>query len=443
MNIDKEIKEDAEYLAQKYMRLLFEPKPFVAGETYIPVAKAIFDEDELAGLLEASIRFRMVDGEVTDKFEREMARFVGVRSATFVNSGSSANLLAIMALTSPLLGSKALNPGDEIITNAVGFPTTVAPILQAGCVPVFVDCNFGSYNPMAYTIEDAITEKTKAIFLAHTLGIPFDLEKIKSICEQNNLWLIEDCADALGTKWNDKHVGTYGSISTTSFYPAHMMTTGEGGMVFTDTPLLASIVRSFRDWGRACWCPPNRDNTCGKRFGHTNLGELPDFYDHKYVYSHLGYNLKSTDLQASIGLEQIKKLPEFIEKRKVNWRYLHGAFEVMGLDRYFILPSFDFRSDPSFFGFALTIKDGMFDRNTLVRYLEENKIGTRPLFAGNITRHPAFVGKGRIHEENLPKADLIMKNSFWIGCHPGMTIEMMDYVVSIFKRFVESDHNEN
>lgn len=440
MNIDREIKEDAEYLAQKYKRLLFEPKPFVPGETYISVARAMFDEDELAGLLEASIRFKMVDGEITDKFEREMARFLGVRSATFVNSGSSANLLAIMALTSPLLGSKALQSGDEIITNAVGFPTTVAPILQAGCIPVFVDCNLGSYNPMAYTIEDAITEKTRAIFLAHTLGNPFDLEKIKLICEQNGLWLIEDCADALGSKWDNKKVGTFGTISTTSFYPAHMMTTGEGGMVFTDTPLLSAIIRSFRDWGRACWCPPNKDNTCGKRFGHTNLGELPDYYDHKYVYSHLGYNLKSTDLQAAIGLEQLKKLPELMEKRKNNFNYLLQEFVRHELDRYFILPFHDILADVVPFGFPLTIKEGKLDRNNLVQYLEKNKIGTRPLFGGNLTRHPAFVNKGRIHEQSLPKADLITSNSFWIGCHPGMTDEMVDYVVRVFNEFVRSQN---
>lgn len=443
MNIQQEIKEDAEYLAQKYMRLLFQPASFVAGETYIPVAKAVFDEDELAGLIEASIRFKMVDGDITDKFEREMQHFLGIRSATLVNSGSSANLLAIMALTSPLLGERSLKPGDEIITNAVGFPTTVAPILQAGCIPVFVDCNIGSYNPMSYTIEDAITEKTKAIFLAHTLGNPFDLDQVKSICEQNELWLIEDCADALGTKWGGKYVGTFGAIATTSFYPAHMMTTGEGGMVFTDYPLLSSIVRSFRDWGRACWCPPNRDNTCGKRFGHKNLGELPDYYDHKYVYSHLGYNLKSTDLQASIGLEQLKKLPEFIEKRKYNFRYLLQEFIKYELDKYFVLPFHNILADVVPFGFPLTIKEGKLDRNKLVQYLEENKIGTRPLFGGNLTRHLAFVGKGRIHEDNLPKADIITTNSFWIGCHPGMDSEMIDYVVSIFRNFVEKTTNED
>jgi len=432
MQIDENVRE----LVRNYLK----PKTkFIPGESYIPVAFAVYDEKELEALVQAALGFKFVDGELSHQFELEMARFLGTRYATFCNSGSSANLLAFMSLTSSKLGSRALQPGDEVITCAVGFPTTVAPILQAGCIPVFVDVSLGTYNPTPFMVAGAITEKTKAIFLAHTLGNPYDVDAIKDIADQNELWLIEDCADAIGSRYSGKSVGTIGNISTTSFYPAHMMTTGEGGMVFTDNAMLNQIVRSLRDWGRECWCLPNRDNTCGKRFSHKNQGELPDCYDHKYVYSHIGYNLKSTDLQASIGLEQIRKLPEFIKLRKRNWSLLHSGFVESSLDNYFLLPTYHEKSEPFPFGFVLTIKDtAKFTRTKLVKYLEEHKIGTRNLFGGNITRQPAFVGKGRV-ADSLPKSDVVMNNSFWIGCHPAITEEMAEYIVKTFKEFIDEN----
>ena len=309
---------------------------FIPGETYIPVAFATYDHKELESLVQAALEFRYVDGELSGQFERDMSKFLGMRHAIFCNSGSSANLLAISCLTSSKLGRRTIYPGDEIITSAVGFPTTVNPILQIGAVPVFVDVSLSSYNPTPEMISEAITKKTKAIFLAHTLGNPFDVAAIRQIADQNNLWLIEDCCDAIGGKFLDQKVGTFGDLSTTSFYPAHIMTTGEGGMVFTNSPMLNSLVRSFRDWGRECWCAPGKDNTCGKRFGHKNKGTLPSGFDHKYVYSHIGYNLKSTDLQAAIGIEQVKKLPYFVSRRRENWNFLFDKFKTRKLDNYFI-----------------------------------------------------------------------------------------------------------
>ena len=410
---------------------------FVAGETYIPVARAIYDDKEVEALVQAALDFRIVDGELSHEFEREMARFMQIRHATFCNSGSSANLLAFNAIMSPKLGSKALKPGDEVITCAVGFPTTVAPIIQAGCIPVYVDATIGNYNPTPYMVEDAITDKTRAIFLAHTLGNPFDVKAIKDIADRNELWLIEDCADAIGGEFDGQKLGTFGNLSTTSFYPAHMMTTGEGGMVFTDSPMLNQIVRSLRDWGRDCWCAPAKDNTCGKRFCQSRkvLGDLPAGYDHKYVYSHVGFNLKATDLQAAIGLEQLKKLPQFIEKRRANWEMLMSKFMDAELDKYFILPHHYSQANPVPFGFLLTVNSSKFFRTELTQYLEEHKIGTRNLFAGNLTRHPGFLGKGRV-ADTIPKADIIMENSFWLGCHPGITIDMIEYIVDTFEDFI-------
>lgn len=424
---------------RKLVKATKRPKEkFVPGKSFIPVAKAVYDDEEVTSLVQAALDFRMVDGEVSHLFEREMAKYLGVRLATFCNSGSSANLLAFMALTSPLLGSRSLKAGDEVITSAVGFPTTVAPILQAGCIPVYVDVSLGSYNPTSYQIADAVTEKTKAIFLAHTLGNPFDVEKIRDIAEANGLWLIEDCADALGGEFNGKKLGTFGSLSTTSFYPAHMITTGEGGMVFTDNPMLNQIVRSMRDWGRSCWCLPNKDNTCGKRFTQKNQGDLPDGYDHKYTYSHLGYNLKSTDLQASIGIEQLKKLPDFVARRRQNWNYLGIKFVKYGLEKFFILPTHYSNAQPAFFGFPLTVRASSgFTRSDIVQYLESRMIGTRNLFGGNITKQPAFKGKGRI-SDMLPKADIVMESTFWIGVHPGMDEHQCNYIVDTFLEFVDS-----
>lgn len=435
------INKDVKALVKKYKKS--RPK-FVAGETPISIAPVheYMGTEEIEALVQSALELRITDGELSHKFELEMSRFLGTRYATFCNSGSSANLLAFMSLTSPKLGSRAIQVGDEVITCAVGFPTTVAPIIQAGAIPVFTDVSLSTYNPTPHMISDAITEKTKAIFIAHTLGNPFDVETISELAKQNNIWLIEDCADALSATFNNKKVGTFGNISTTSFYPAHHMTTGEGGMVFTDDSMLNQIIRSMRDWGRECYCRPGKDNTCGKRFLWTDKGELPDFYDHKYIYSHIGYNLKATDLQASIGLEQLKKLPLFIEKRRYNWKRLHARFVESGLDKYFILPSHYEKSNPAPFGFILTIREGMnFTRTELVQFLNERKIATRNLFGGNLTRQPGFVGKGRIADSvssSLPKSDIVMTNTFWIGCHPEITNEMIEYIVGTFVEFVNN-----
>jgi CDP-6-deoxy-D-xylo-4-hexulose-3-dehydrase len=440
MKIKDELGEDVRKLVHKHYKELHNVKKFRVGETYIPVAKAVFDELEVEALVNSSLRMKFVDGEISNTFEKELARFLGVKYATFCNSGSSANLLAFSALTSPLLGSRAIQAGDEVITCAVGFPTTVAPILQHGCIPVWVDVSIGTYNPSPHMIEDAITEKTKAIFIAHTLGNPFDAEAIKEIADRNNLWLIEDVCDGIGAEYDRQKIGTFGHISTTSFYPAHLMTTGEGGMVFTDNPMLNLIIRSFRDWGRSCFCPPGKDNTCGHRFSQNEKarGELPEGFDHKYIYSHVGYNLKSTDLQASIGLEQLKKLPEFIRLRRENWLELKLKLFNEGLHKYFILPEVYNKSRPAPFGLIITLKEDVkFTRKELVEYLEEHKIGTRHLFGGNLSKQPAFVGKGIIPElGGLPKADIVMKNSFWIGVHPAITSEMIDYIVSTFVEFM-------
>lgn len=681
---------------------------FDAGKTYLPAAKAYYDSDEVVALVSAALDMKWVDGDIVKQFEREMARFMGVRFAIMTNSGSSANLLAISALTSHLFQSKRLQPGDEVITVAAGFPTTVNPIIQNGLVPVFVDINVGTYNTSPHLVDQAITEKTKAIFIAHTLGNPYDIDEIKEIAKLHNLWVIEDCCfvagtriltskgevpieqikvgdlvmtrsgykevlasgmtgkkkvitklgltgtpnhpvfttsgikrldalsasdiiyvwkkntstiteqsiqdtqnqvndtcrstfgqvvekienlfihkfgetplgrflrdmksiiematpsitklvtwnfypnqhtpaytgkkmteeekhqflgtwkslenkqgygirvmtqknsivelpnslgkisqliqqfvkfvgknikhffqagqkiapanaktevevynltvdgchefiangilvhncDALGAELDGRKIGSFGNVSTTSFYPAHLMAVGEGGMVFTDSPMIAKAVRSFRDWGRDCWCLPGKDNTCGKRFCQTNLGELPDGFDHKYVYSHVGYNLKSTDLQAAIGLEQLKKLPDFIEDRKYNWEYLREEFKKHGLDKYFILPTQLQKSSPAWFGFILTIKGNCkFTRTELVEFLEEHKIGSRNLFAGNITKQPAYIGKNwRISDtvSGLPHTDIVMNRTFWIGCHPSMTKKMLDYIVETILEFVKN-----
>ncbi len=434
--MNDEIKKDIKKLVSTYYKGIHKKK-FVLGESYIPVASAKFDEAELSALIEASLYMKFVEGAKVKELEKELARFVGTRCAVMCNSGSSANLLAVMALTSPLLGSRALQPGDEIITTAVGFPTTVNPTLQAGCVPVFVDINIPSYNTTPFLVSEAITEKTKAIFLAHTLGNPFDAEAIREIADKNNLWLIEDGCDAIGGVIGEKNVGTYGDISTLSMYPAHHIAVGEGGMVFTNTPLLEKIVRSFRDWGRDCWCSPNKDNTCGKRFLQKDQGSLPDGFDHKYTYSHIGYNLKSTDLQASIGLEQLKKLPEFIADRRANWEYLSS--ELSDLGKWFYLPNHIENSDPSWFGFVLTVRqDCGFTRNEITAYLESKKIGTRNIFGGNLTKQLAYQGKNwRIADTlgNLANSDRVMNNSFWIGVHPNLTKRMLDYMIMNIREF--------
>jgi len=416
---------------------------FKAGETYLPAAKAYYDAKEVNALVSASLDMKWVDGEITRQFEKEMAKYLGVRFAIMTNSGSSANLLAISALTSALFQSNRLQPGDEVITVAAGFPTTVNPIIQIGLVPVFVDVNVGTYNTTPYMVDQAITEKTRAIFIAHTLGNPYDIDEIKEIAKLHNLWVIEDICDALGAEFDGRKVGTFGNVSTTSFYPAHLMAVGEGGMVFTDSPMIAKAVRSFRDWGRSCWCLPGKDNTCGKRFDQVCQGDLPDGFDHKYIYSHIGYNLKSTDLQAAIGLEQLKKLPDFIEDRQYNWEYLRDQFKAKKLDKFFVLPTQLQKSKPAWFGYVLTIRDSCkFTRNELVKYLEEKKIGSRNLFGGNLTKQPAYNGLNwRISDtvSGLPHTDIIMGRTFWIGCHPSMTKRMLDYMVDMIVEFTDAN----
>lgn len=441
-----EYKEVVQQLLQLY-RERNPSKPFVAGETYIPVTTKFFNHKEFLAIIDACMDLpnTITEGKLVRQFERDMAKYMGVRFAIMTNSGSSANLLAMSALMSPLLQSRQLQPGDEVITVACGFPTTVNPIIQNGLVPVFVDINIGNYNATPFLVENAITEKTRAIFIAHTLGNPYDIDAIKELAKIYNLWVIEDSADALGAEYEGKKVGTFGNLGTTSFYPAHLISTGEGGMVFTDSPLLAKIIRSFRDWGRDCWCLPGKDNTCGVRFCQRKdvLQDLPDGYDHKYIYSHIGYNLKSTDLQASIGIEQLRKLPEFLEDRRENWEYLRHQFQEKELDKYFILPTQLARSKPAWFGFLLTLKsDVKFTRTDLLQFLEDNKIGSRLLFGGNLTKQPAYIGKNwRIADEEagLPHSDVVMQRTFWIGVHPSLTKQMLDYVVSKFVEFVNKD----
>jgi CDP-6-deoxy-D-xylo-4-hexulose-3-dehydrase len=430
--IDKK-KKILDLVASSYDELHPE-KEFEYGKTFIPSSGKVHDMHEMLALIGNSLDYNITnEGGVVQTFEREIARYMGVRHASMVNSGSSANLLAIMALTSPLLGERALKAGDEIITTAVGFPTTLNPIIQAGCIPVFVDISLPFMNTTPIDIMSAISEKTKAIFLAHTLGNPYQVEEIRDIALANNLWLIEDCCDALGAIYNGKKVGTFGSISTLSMYPAHQISVGEGGMVFTDNPLLNKIIRSFRDWGRDCWCAPGKDNTCGKRFDW-KLGELPEGFDHKYIYSHIGYNLKSTDLQASIGLEQLKKIDIFVDIRKRNWEYLRKGLDHF--EKFFIFPEYHTGAEPSWFGFFITLKDTCpFSKKEIVSYLEEHKVGTRNIFGGNLTKQPAYKNTKYRKSGELTKSDIVMNNSFWIGVWPGLTLEMLDYVITQFDNF--------
>ncbi len=408
------------------------------GASPIRYGGRVFDEEELVSLVDASLEFWLTHGRYADCFEKGLAEFLGVRRVLSVNSGSSANLLAFMALTSPVLGKKRINRGDEVITTAACFPTTVSPIVQYGAVPVFVDVTVGSYNIDIRALDDALTSKTKAVFLAHTMGNPFDVEKVKAFCERNDLWLIEDNCDALGALYSGKPTGTWGDFSTCSFYPAHHMTTGEGGAVFTDNERLHRILLSLRDWGRDCWCQSGRDNSCGNRFSG-KFGSLPYGYDHKYVYSHLGYNLKITEMQAAIGCAQLKKLPGFIEKRKKNFHFLYKGLKP--LSPWFYLPKIEKNSEPSWFGFPLTVRPGVsFSRNELVQYLEGRNIQTRNLFSGNILRHPCFSGLecGVDYRVvgGLEVSDMIMHNTFWIGLYPGMTDLQLEYMVECIEAFI-------
>lgn len=423
----------AEY-AKKYHN---QKKEFHEGDR-IPYASRVYDEAEMVNLVDSALEFWLTSGRYTEEFERKLAKYLNVRYCSLVNSGSSANLIAFMALTSPLLGERRIRRGDEVITVAAGFPTTVTPAIQFGAVPVFVDVTIPQYNIDVTKLEAARSEKTKAVMLAHTLGNPFDLQAVKEFCDQYGLWLVEDNCDALGTRYTingeEKFTGTIGDIGTSSFYPPHHMTMGEGGAVYTDDPLLNKIIRSFRDWGRDCSCPSGRDNLCGHRFDR-QYGELPLGYDHKYVYSHFGYNLKATDLQAAIGCAQLDKFPSFVERRRHNFDRLRTA--LSGVEDQLILPEAAGNSRPSWFGFLLTCKEGV-DRSRLVRYIEDHGVQTRMLFAGNLTKHPCFdelraTGEGYRISGTLQNTDRIMADTFWVGVYPGMTDEKIDYMAKVIK----------
>ena len=407
-------------------------KAFQTGDR-IPYASRVYDHEEMVNLVDSALEFWLTSGRYTDEFEKKLAQYLGVRFCSLVNSGSSANLNAFMALTSPLLGERAIKRGDEVITVAAGFPTTVAPIIQYGAVPVFIDVTIPQYNMDVTMLEEALSDKTKAVMAAHTLGNPFDLKAVKAFCEKHNLWLIEDNCDALGTTYElngeVRFSGTIGDIGTSSFYPPHHMTMGEGGAVYTNNPLLHKCIRSFRDWGRDCICPSGKDNMCGHRFDK-QYGELPLGYDHKYVYSHFGYNLKATDMQAAIGCAQLDKFPSFVEKRRHNFDRLKDKLQAVS--GKLILPEPCKNANPSWFGFLITCKAGV-DRNELVKYLESKGVQTRMLFAGNLIKHPCFdemrkSGQGYRVVGNLDNTNRIMRDTFWIGVYPGMTDEMIDYM---------------
>ena len=418
-------------------------KPFTPGDR-IPYASRVYDSEEMVNLVDSALEFWLTSGRYTDQFEKDLSAYLGVRFCSLVNSGSSANLLAFATLTSPLLGDRAIRRGDEVITVAAGFPTTVTPAIQFGAVPVFVDLTIPQYNIDVSRLEAARSEKTKAVMLAHTLGNPFDLRAVKEFCDKYGLWLVEDNCDALGSTYTidgkTRFTGTIGDIGTSSFYPPHHMTMGEGGAVYTDDPLLAKISRSIRDWGRDCVCPSGCDNVCGHRFDR-QYGELPLGYDHKYVYSHFGYNLKATDMQAAVGCAQLKKFPSFVERRKANFKRLKDG--LSDLSDKLILPEAAKDSDPSWFGFLITCKEGI-SRNKLVQYIESKGVQTRMLFAGNLTRHPCFdemrkSGEGYRVIGDLSVTDRIMSDTFWIGVYPGMTDEMLDYMIEVIKEGVKQE----
>lgn len=429
-------REDVLSAAARYAETALAPKPFVAGVTPVPVSGRVVGSAEVRALVDASLDCWLTTGRFNETFEAGLAKATGARRALTVNSGSSANLLAVAALTSPRLGERALKPGDEVLGVAACFPTTVNPQLLYGLVPVFVDVTLPTYNADPAQLEAAVGPRTKAIMLAHTLGNPFDLGRIKALCEKKGLWLIEDCCDALGSTFDGRPVGSFGDLSTLSFYPAHHITTGEGGAVMASTAGLAKLAESFRDWGRDCWCAPGADNTCGKRFDW-QLGELPKGYDHKYVYSHLGYNLKMTDLQAAIGAAQLERLPAFIAARKANFHRLKTLLEP--LSEHLLLPEATPGSDPSWFGFPITVKEGApFARTELLRALDAAKIGTRLLFAGDVTRQPYFAGRAHRVAAPLTNTKTVLERTFWLGVYPGLTEPMLAYTSEILSAFVRS-----
>jgi CDP-4-dehydro-6-deoxyglucose reductase, E1 len=421
-------------LAAQYWSETSPPGDFIPGVSPVPVSGKVIDGSDVSAVVDSALDGWFTTGRFADTFERNLARFVGVRSASLVNSGSSANLVALSALTSAKLGDRRLAPGDEVITVAAGFPTTVNPIFQNRLVPVFVDVTVPGYEIDVRQLETARSDRTRAVFVAHTLGNVFDLDAVCAFTRKHHLWLIEDCCDALGSTYQGRKVGTFGDIATLSFYPAHHITTGEGGVVLTDTPALQVLIESFRDWGRDCWCDPGKDNTCGKRFDW-QLGSLPCGYDHKYIYSHIGYNLKATDMQAALGASQLTKLPEFIARRKVNFHHLKTA--LAGLEEYLILPEATAHSDPSWFGFPIGVReDAPFRRADLIRCLEANKIGTRLLFGGNLLRQPAYQDCEYRVPGELRNTDFVMNNVFWVGVYPGLTPPMLDFVAKTITGFV-------
>jgi CDP-4-dehydro-6-deoxyglucose reductase, E1 len=427
------IRQEIAALVQQYADIVYAPKPFVPGETAVPVSGKVIGAPELKNMVDASLDGWLTTGRFNAMFEERLAKYLGVKHLITVNSGSSANLVAFSALTSPRLGDRAIKPGDEVIGVAAGFPTTVNPILQFGAVPVFVDVDLATHNIDASLIEAAISPKTKAIMLAHSLGNPFNLEVVTSLCKKYNLWLVEDCCDALGATYNGQLVGTFGDIATLSFYPAHHITMGEGGAVFTNNSELKLIAESFRDWGRDCYCPPGKDNTCNKRFCW-KLGNLPEGYDHKYTYSHLGYNLKITDMQAACALAQLDRLEELIAARKFNFQYLKDRLK--SCDQFLHLPEATPNSDPSWFGFPLILKEESdVKRVDLLNYLDQNKIATRLLFAGNLTRQPYMIGKNYRVSGSLERTDIVMNQTFWIGVFPGLTTAHLDYIVAKLEEF--------
>ena len=420
----------AEYYKQEMEGALFQP-----GETYISYAGRIFDQDELVHLVDASLDFWLTSGRFTQEFECGFSKRLKTNHAIFTTSGSSANLLAVSALTSEKLGEKRLRPGDEVITLACGFPTTVAPIYQNRLIPVFCDVELGTYNIDPRQIESAITDKTKAIFLAHTLGNPFNLDILVAIKNKFDLWLIEDNCDALGALWNDEPTGSFGDLATYSFYPPHHITTGEGGMVTTNDTQLMRIVKSFRDWGRDCWCEPGQDNSCNCRFGK-KFGDMPLGYDHKFIYSHIGYNLKATDLQAAVGVAQLKKLDHFIERRHDNFNFFHNGLKQY--EDFFILPKQESKATPSWFGFPLTVRNrAPFSKNDIVQYLEDKKVATRMLFSGNILRQPAFCNQPHRIATSLKNTDRILNDTFWIGVYPGIDHARREHILHVFSDFLD------
>ena len=423
-------------LVAEYHAAAFPERPFVPGESPVPYAGRVFDEREIGNLVDASLDFWLTAGRFAREFEREFARWMGARQCLLVNSGSSANLVAVSALTSPRLGERRLRPGDEVITVAAGFPTTVNPILQNGLVPVFVDVALPTYNVDASQLEAALSPRTRAMIFAHTLGNPFDLNAVSAFARKHDLWLIEDCCDAVGSTYWGRKTGTFGDLATVSFYPAHHITMGEGGAVLTQTPMLGTICESFRDWGRDCWCEPGCDNTCGKRFDW-QLGALPHGYDHKFTYSHIGYNLKLTDMQAAVGVAQLEKLDGFIAARRRNFRALSEG--LAPLEDFFILPEATAGADPSWFGFPIAVRqDAPFSRNQVTRYLEDRKIATRLLFGGNLTRQPAYRGRTFRTVGGLENTDFVMDRVFWIGLYPGITAAMLEYAVDTFHTVCDS-----